>query len=153
MPNPSVPRSPRTYEGSERCNLSENEHTPACGQALRNAVELVPDALREMAAASAWYGFRFIQDVVSLFGRLIKNVCIISECVAVVQLKRAPFSGAVAWAGFSGAGIYTLQVQRRDVKAITYSGYNHRAGPISESAYIKPLQEDGWRLKRERPVA
>ena len=91
--NPSVPRPPWRYEGLERCNRVEIEHVLACGQALGSAVEQVPDTLREMAAASAWYAYLFIQDVVSLFGPVVKNVCVIRECVAVVQLARISHQG------------------------------------------------------------
>ena len=149
--NPSVPRSPRRYEGLERCNWFEIEHTLACGQALGSAVEQVPDALREAAAASAWYAYLFIQDLVSLFGPVVKTVCVIRECVAVVQLERATFSGAAAWATFSGAGAYTLHIHHGNVEAITYSGHTQRSRPIHEGTYVKALQGHGWALKRGRP--
>ena len=148
--NPSVPRPPGRYEGLERCNKSEIEHSLGCGQALGGAVERVPDGLREMAAASAWYAFLFIQDVVSLFGPVVKNVCVIRECVAVVQLEPAPLSGAIARATFSGAGAYTLLVRGGDVEEITYSGYTRRAGPISDHTCINALQKHGWVLKHGR---
>ena len=63
--NPSVPRPPGRLESVERLNKSEIAHALACGQALGGAVERVPDSLREMAAASAWYAFLFIQDVLA----------------------------------------------------------------------------------------
>ncbi|MCY4499006.1 MAG: hypothetical protein OXC14_17195 [Rhodospirillaceae bacterium] len=148
--NPSVPRPPASFEGLERCNESEIKHALACWQALRGAVEQVPDGLREMAAASAWYAFLFIQDVVSLFGSVIKNVCVIRECVAVVQLEPAPFSGAAAWATFSGAGAYLIHVHCRNVEEITYSGHTRRAGPISNHTCIQALQKHGWVLKHDR---
>ena len=149
--NPSVPRPPQNYEGLERSNRSEIEHVLASGRALGSAVEQVPDALRETAAASAWYAYLFIQDLVSLFGPVVKSLCVISECVAVVELVRAPSSGAVAWATFSGAGAYTLHVKLPTVEAVTYSGQADRAGPIMEDAYVKSLQEHGWTLKPRRP--
>ena len=149
--NPSVPRPPWNYEGLGRCNSSEIEHVFACGRALSSAVEQVPDTSREAAAGSAWYAYLFIQDLVSLFGPVVKSLCVIRECVAVVELERAPFSGAVAWATFSGAGAYTLHVQHGGVEAITYSGQAGRAGPITEHTYVDPLQEHGWVLKHRPP--
>ena len=149
--NPSVPRPPLKYEGLERCNFSEIEHVFACGRALGSAVEQVPDALREAAGASAWYAYLFIQDLVCLFGPLVKSLCVIRECVAVVELERAPFSGGVAWATFSGTGAYTLHVQHGGLEAITYSGQAGRAGPITDHMYVKPLQEHGWALKHRPP--
>ncbi len=146
--DPSVPRPPSRYEGLERCNRAEIEHALACKQALRLAVEQVPDALREMAAASTWYAFLFILDLVSLFGQVVKRVCVIRECVAVVELERAPLSGATAWATFSGAGTYTLHVRHGDVEELRFAGQTRRAGPIMESTYINALQEHGWSPKR-----
>lgn len=149
--SPSVPRPPRRYEGLERCSWFEIEHTVGCGQALGSAVEQVPDALREAAAASAWYAYLFIQDLVRLFGPVVKTVCVIREGVAVVQLERATFSGAAAWVTFSGAGAYTLHIHNGNVEAITYSGQTQRAGPIHEGTYVKALQGHGWALKHGRP--
>lgn len=150
--DPSVPRAPSKYEGLERYTWVEFEHALACGQALDRAVEMVPDTLREMAAASAWYASLFIRDVVSLFGPVVRTVCVIRECVVVVELERAPLSGAVAWATFSGAGTFTLYIHHGDVEELTFAGQTRRAGPIMESTFVKKLEEHGWGSKRGRPL-
>ena len=148
--NPSVPRPPRRYEGLERLSPTDLDHVLACHQALDSAVEQVPDALRERAAASAWYAFLFVVEITSLFGPVVESVCVIEECVAVVELERAPFSGAVAWATFSGAGTYTLHVRERAVEEMTYAGQSQRASPMMQSTYVKALEDHGWGSKRER---
>ena len=104
--NPSVPRPPGRYEGLARCSRAEVEHALACWSTLGTAVDLLDGEDRERAAAAAWYAAEFIVDFVSWFGPIVKSVCVIRECVAVVEFQRAPLSGAVGWATFSGAGTY-----------------------------------------------
>ena len=74
-------------------------------------------------------------------------MCLIRECVALVELERAPLSGAVAWATFSGTGTYTVYVRRGDVEELVFPGRFSRSGPISEGTYAEALRENGWRLK------
>ena len=149
--SPSIPRPPRNHERLKHCSFSEIEHVLACGQGLAGAVEQVPHAVREAASASAWYAHLFIQDLVSLFGPVVKSLCVIRPGVAVVGLERAPLSGAVAWATFSGLGTYTLHIQTRNVEITTFSGKSgRRAGPIKEHTYVRPLQDHGWVLKNRR---
>ena len=71
----------------------------------------------------------------------------IRECVAVVEFERAPFSGAVGWATFSGTGTYTLYVHRGDVEEVAFSGRFTQAGRMSSGTYVEPLQKYGWRVK------
>ena len=135
------------HQGLRRCSRAEIDHVQACGQSLGRAVELLDGVERERAAASVWYGFRFIQDLVGLFGPIVRTVCVIGECVAVVELERAPLSGAVAWATFSGTGTYTVYVHRGKVEELVFPGRFSRAGPISKSTYVEALRENGWGLK------
>ena len=97
--------------------------------------------------ASAWYAFRFVLDLVSRFGAIVKSVCVIRECVAVVELERAPFSGAVAWATFSGTGTYTLYVDRGGVEELVFAGRFSRIGPMNETTLVETLRENGWALR------
>ncbi len=145
--NPSVPRPPRRYEGLARCSRAEVEHALACWRSLGTAVDLLDGQDRERASASAWYAAEFIVDFVSWFGPIVKNVCVIRECVAVVEFKRASLSGAVGWATFSGTGTYTLYVHRRNVEEAVFSGRFSRAGRISPGTYMEALQKYGWHLK------
>ena len=145
--NPSVPKPPMTYEGLARCNWSEIGQALACGRSLGMAVDLLKDVEQDRAAASAWYAFRFILDLVSLFGPVVKSVCVIRECVAVVDLERAPFLGAVAWATFSGTGTYTLYINDGNVENLWFAGQLSRAGSICPGTYIDKLQEYGWNRK------
>ena len=114
--NPSVPRPPGRFEGLARCSRAELEHTLECWRSLGAAVDLLDGEDRERAAGSAWYAAEFIVDLVSWFGPIVKSVCVIRECVAVVEFERAPFSGAVGWATFSGTRTYTLSVHRGNVE-------------------------------------
>ena len=145
--SPSAPRPPLEHQGLRRCSRAEVDHVQACGQSLGRAVELLDGVERERAAASVWYAFRFIQDLVGLFGPIVRTVCVIRECVAVVELEPAPLSNAVAWATFSGTGTYTVYVHRGKVEELVFPGRFLRAGPISESTYLEALRDNGWGLK------
>ena len=145
--NPSVPRPPWHYEGLARCNRVEVEHALACWRSLGAAVDMFDGEDRERAAASAWYAAKFIVDLVSWFGPIVKSVCVNRECVAVVEFERAPLSGAVGWATFSGTGTYTLYVHRGNVEEVVLPGRFSRAGRMSPSTYMEPLQKYGWHLK------
>ena len=145
--NPSVPKAPVAHAGLELCSRAEIDHVLGCGQSLARAVDLLAGVDQERAAASAWHAFRFIQDLVSSFGPIVRTVCVIRECVAVVELERAPFSGAVAWATFSGTGTYTLYVHRGDVEELTFPGRLSREGRMSESIYGQALRDNGWGLR------
>ena len=142
--NPSIPKPPLKYSPLSRLSRSEVGHAMACYRSLGMAVDLLEGVDQERAAASAWYAFRFILDLVSRFGAIVKTVCVIRECVAVVELERAPLSGAVAWATFSGIGTYTLHVDRRNVEEVLFSGRFSRAGPMSESTGFDTLRANGW---------
>ena len=145
--NPSMPKHPMAYEGFARCSWSEIGHALACGRSLGMAVDLLKGVEQARAAASAWYAFRFILDLVSLFGSIVKSVCVIRECVAVVELERAPLSGAVAWATFSGTGTYTLYINDGNIQELVFPGRFSRAGTINPSTYIDALQKYGWYRK------
>ena len=144
--NPSVPRPPGRYEGLARCSWVEVEHALACWRSLGAAVDMFDGEDRERAAASAWYAAKFIVDLVSWFGPIVKSVCVIRECVAVVEFERAPLSGAVGWATFSGTGTYTLYVHRGNVEEVVFSSRFSRAGRMSPT-YMEALQKYGWHLK------
>ena len=144
--NPSVPRSPGRYEGLARCSRVEVEHALACWRSLGAAVDMFDGENRERAAAAAWYAAEFIVDLVSWFGPIVKSVCVIRECVAVVEFERAPFSGAVGWATFSGTGTYTLYVHLGNVEEVVFSSRFSRAGRMSPT-YMEALQKHGWHLK------
>ena len=144
--NPSVPRPPGRYEGLARCSRVEVEHALACWRSLGAAVDMFDGEDRERAAASAWYAAKFIVDLVSWFGPIVKSVCVIRECVAVVEFERAPLSGAVGWATFSGTGTYTLYVHRGNVEEVVFSSRFSRAGRMSPT-YMEALQKYGWHLK------
>ena len=145
--NPSMPRPPRRYEGLARCSRAEVEHALACWRSLGTAVDLLDGEDRERAAAAGWYAAEFIVDLVSWFGPIVKSVCVIRECVVVVEFERASFSRAVGWATFSGTGTYTLYVHRGNVEEEVFSGRVSRAGRMSPSTYIEALQKNGWCLK------
>ena len=145
--NPSIPRPPQEYSALRRFSPSEVGHAIACYRSLGMAVDLLEGADQERAAASAWYAFRFVLDLVSRFGAIVKAVCVIRESVAVVELERAPFSGAVAWATFSGTGTYTVYVDRGKVEELIFPGRFSRAGPMSESTFVETLRDYGWAIK------
>ncbi len=144
--NPSVPRPPRRYEGLARCRWAEVEHALGCWSSLGAAVDMLDGEDRERATVSAWYAAQFIVDLVSRFGPSVKSVCVIRECVAVVEFERAPLSGAVGWATFSGTGTYTLYVHRDNVEEVISSGRS-QAGRMSPDTYMEELQKHGWHLK------
>ena len=143
---------PARPEGLGHCNKSGIGHALACRRALGGAVEQVPDGLGKVTAASVWYAFLFIQDVVSLFGPVVRNLCVIRECPAVVQPEPAPFSGAVAWATFSGDGTCMLRVHGANTEDVTDSGHTRPTGPISEHTCIDALQKHGWILMRGHAI-
>ncbi len=145
--NPSIPKPPLEYSPLKRFSPSEVGHVMACHQSLGMAVDLLKGVDQEWAAASVWYAFKFVLDLVSRFGAIVKSVCVIRECVAVVELKRATFSGAVAWATFSGTGTYTLYVDQGNVEELVFSGRFSRARPMSESTVVDLLRDNGWGLK------
>ncbi len=145
--NPSVPRPPGRYEGLARCSRAEVEHALGCWRSLGAAVDLLDGEDRERAAAAAWYAAEFIVDLVSWFGPIVKSVCVIRECVAVVEFERAPLSGAVGWATFSGTGTYTLYVHRGSVEEVVFSGRFSRAGRMSPGTYMEALHKYGWHPK------
>ena len=145
--NPSVPKPPLEYSPLRRFSPSEVGHAIACYRSLEMAVDLLEGVDQERAAASAWYAFRFVLELVSRFGAIVKTVCVIRECVAVVELERAPFSGAVAWATFSGTGTHTIYIDRGNVEELIFPGRFSRAGPMSERTFVNILRENGWGLK------
>ena len=144
--NPSVPRPPGSYDALARCSQAEMEHALGCWRSLGAAVDMLGGKERERAASSAWYAADFIVNLVSRFGPIVKSVCLIRECVAVVEFVRAPLSEAVGWATFSGAGTYTLCVRRGNVEEVVFSGRS-RAGRMSPSTYMEALQKYGWHPK------
>lgn len=147
--NPSVPRPPGVYGNLPQCSQSEIEHALGCWRSLGAAVDMLDGDERERASASAWYAAEFIVDLVSTFGSIVRSVCLIRECVAIVEFVRAPLSQAVGWATFSGSGTYTLCVRRGNVEEVVLSGRS-RAGRISPSTYAEALQKHGWHPKDAR---
>ena len=145
--NPSVPRPPWRYEGLARCSRVEVEHALACWRSLGRAVDMLDGEDRERAAASAWYASEFVLDLVSWFGPIVKSVCVIRESVTVVEFERAPLSGAVGWATFSGTGTYTLYVHQGTVEQVMFSGRFSQTGRMSPGTYMEALQKYGWHLK------
>ena len=141
--NPSVPRSPGR-DGFARCSRVEMEHVFGCRRSLGAAVDILDREDRERAAASAWYAAEFIVDLVTRFGPIVKSVCVIRECVAVVEFERAPLSGAVGWATFSGTGTCTFYVHRGNVEEVVFSGHFSRTGQMSPDTYTEALQNHGW---------
>lgn len=148
--NPSEPRPPKAYSPLARFSAPEVAHTMACYRSLGMAVDLLKDQEQERAAASAWYAFRFVLELVGRFGAIVKSLCVIEECIAVVELERAPFSDAVGWATFSGTGTYTLYVNRGDVEELVLPGQFSRAEPMGENTFIETLREYGWPLREPR---
>ena len=141
-----MPRPPGRYQDLARFSRAEVEHALGCWRSLGAAVDVLDGEDRERGAASAWYAAEFIVDLVSRFGPIVKSVCVIRECVAVVEFERAPLTGAVGWATFSGTGTYTLYAHRGKVEEVVFSGRS-RAGRISPSTYMDALQKHGWHLK------
>ena len=146
--NPSIPKPPLAYEGFARYNSSEIDHALACGRSLGMAVDLLKGTDQARAAASAWYAFRFILDLVALFGPIVKSVCIVRESVAVVELKKSHLSDSVAWATFSGTGTYTLYIDDGITEDLVFNGRLSQVGSISPGTYIEELQQRGWLRKK-----
>ena len=147
--NPSEPKPPIRYAGLSRCGTEELEHVLACGQSLRMAVDLLGGREQARAAASAWYAECFILDLVPQFGPIVQSVCIIRDSVAVVELTRAPLTGAVAWAVLSGTGTYQLHIDDGKVEENVFPGAFSRAGRLGPGAYAEVLERNGWRRKSE----
>ena len=145
--NPSVPKPPLEYLPLRRFSPPDVGHAMACYRSLGMAVDQLEGVEQERAAASAWYAFRFVLDLVGRFGPIVKSVCVIRESVAVVELERAPFSESVAWAAFSGTGTYTLYVDRGGVEELVFPERFSRAGPMSETTFVEILRENGWVLR------
>ena len=146
--DPSRPRALGNYDGAKDWTVEEFGHVLACRRSLKIAVELVPELQRERAAASAWYALGFVADLVSEFGPIVRTVCIIREAVAVVELSRARFSGAVGWLTFSGSGAYTLYIRKGDAEEFTLPGRFTRAHPIGRGIYADALHQSGWHRKK-----
>ena len=151
--NPSMPRPPGEYPRLKRLSGPELGHAIGSYWSLTMALGLLDGVDQERAAASGWYAFRFVLDLVTSFGPIVKSVCVIDECVVVVELETAPSTGAVAWATFSGAGTYTLYVDRGGVQELVYPAKFSRAGPISESTLVETLSKHGWSPKKRRSEA
>ncbi|MCY4530664.1 MAG: helix-turn-helix transcriptional regulator, partial [Chloroflexi bacterium] len=148
--NPSMPRPPGKYPLLKRLSGPEIGHAMGSYWSLTMALGLLDRTDQERAAASAWYAFRFVLDLVRSFGAIVKSVCVIDECVVVVEIETAPSTGAVAWATFSGTGTYTLYVDRGGVQELVYPGKFSRAGPICESTLVETLSEHGWSPKSRK---
>ena len=103
--NPSVPRPPVEYPRLKRLSGPEIGHAMGSYWSLTMALSLLDGADQERAAASAWYAFRFVLDLIRRFGAIVKSVCVIDECVVVVELERAPpTKKRSALDGFRGRG-------------------------------------------------
>lgn len=146
--NPSVPKPPMPYGGLSRLDKTEFAHLLACGESVRMAVDLLEGEERGKAAASAWYAQRFILDVVTRFGPVVKTVCVIRPGVAVVELVPAPLSGAAGWATFSGTRTYTLYVSCGQIEEYVFPGGSSREGVMRAKAYADVMERHGWVPKR-----
>ena len=144
---PSRPRAPDAYKGGRECSTEDLEHVLACGRSLEMVVALVPEPERERAAAASWYALGFIASLTVEFGSIVKSVCLIREAVAVVDLVRARFSGAVGWATFSGSGSYTLYIKNGNAEEFTFPGHFSRPQPMGRSVYADALHQNGWHRK------
>ena len=147
--NPSEPKPPIPYRGLARCNQKEIEHVLACGESLRMAVDLLDGVKQAQAAASAWYAQRFILDLVTWCGPIVRSVCIMRDGVAVVELMRAPLTGAVAEAAFGGAGTYLLHIDDGTVEENVFPGEISRTGQLSPTTFVDLLERYGWTAKRK----
>lgn len=145
--NPSLPRPPGQYPRLKRLSGPELGHAMGSYWTLTTALGLVDGADQERAAASAWYAFRFVLDLIASFGAIVKSLCVIDECVVVVELEPAQSTGAVAWATFSGTGTYTLYVDRGGEQELVYPQQFSRAGPIGERTLAETLGRHGWSPK------
>ena len=151
--NPSMPRPPGEYPRLKRLSGPELGHAMGSYWSLTTALGLLDGADQESAAASGWYAFRFVLDLVTSFGAIVKSLCVIDECVVVVELETAPSTGAVVWATFSGAGTYTLYVDCGGVQELVYPTKFSRAGPIGESTLVQTLSKHGRSPKKRRSEA
>ena len=147
--NPSEPKPPIPYGGLSRCSATEIAHMLACGESLRMALDLLDGSEQARAAASAWYAQRFILDLVTRFGPIVRSVCIIRDSIVVVELMRAPLTDAIAEAVFSGAGTYLLHIDDGRAEENVFPGEVSRAGQIGPGTYVDLLERYGWTLKRE----
>ena len=147
--NPSEPKPPIPYRGLSRCSRTEIEHVLACGESLRTAVDLLSGVEQARAAASGWYAQRFVLDLVTWFGPIVRSVCIMRDGVAVVELMRAPLTGAVAEAAFAGARTYLLHIDDGTVEENVFPGEVSRAGQLSPTTFVNLLERYGWTPKRE----
>ena len=147
--NPSEPKPPIPNAGLSRCSATEIEHVLACGESLRMALDLLDGAEQARAAASAWYAQRFILDLVTRFGPIVRSVCIIRDSIVLVELMRGQLTGAIAEAAFSGAGSYLLHIDDGRTEENVFPGDVSRAGQTSPGAYVDLLERYGWTLKRE----
>ena len=147
--NPSVPKPPIPYAGSSQCSPTEIQHVLACGESLRMALDLLNELDQARAPASTWFAQRFILDLVTRFGAVVKSVCIVRDGLALVELTPAPLTRAVAWATFSGSGTYLLNVDNGKVEEKVFPGSFSRAGRMGSGAYVELLERFGWPRKRE----
>ena len=142
--NPSEPKPPIPYRRIAQCNETEVEHVLGCGESLRMAVDLLEGVKQAQAAASAWYAQQFILDLVTRFGPIVRSVCIIRDGVSVVELMRAPLTGAVAETAFGSAGTYLLHIDDGTVEENVFPGEISRAGQLRPGTYVNLLERYGW---------
>ena len=147
--NPSEPKPPIPYRGLPRCSQAEIEHVLACGESLRMAVDLLDGVEQARAAASGWYAQRFVLDLVTWFGPIVRSVFVMRDGVAVVELMRAPLTGAVAEAAFAGARTYLLHIDDGTVEENVFPGEVSRAGQLSATTFVNLLERYGWTPKRD----
>ena len=69
--------------------------------------------------------------------------------VAVVELMRAPLTGAVAEAAFAGARTYLLHIDDGTVEEKVFPGEVSQAGQLSPTTFVNLLERHGWTPKRE----
>ena len=112
------------------------------------ALDLLDGAEQARAAASAWYAQRFILDLVSRFGPIVRSVRIIRDSIVVVELMRAQLTDAIAEAAFSGAGTYLLHIDDGSTEENVFPGKVWRAGQVRPGTYVDLLERYGWTLKR-----
>lgn len=142
--NPSRPRAPIHNRDLSKYSQDEIAHVLACGDTLQRAVDLLESNEQPQAVASAWYAQRFILDLVLSFGSIVRNVCIIRDGVAVVQLMQAQRTDAFASAAFSGTGTYLLHIDDGRVEDNMFPGEPSLKGQIGLSDYMDFLERYGW---------
>ena len=79
----------------------------------------------------------------------MRSVCIMRDSIVVVELMRAPLTGAITEAAFSGAGTYLLHIDDGRTEDNVFPREVSRAGQISPGTYVNLLERYGWTLKRE----